>query len=81
MNSFAVIYQFLCPNCSYIGVGKHVFDANGPDEASHMLSTVTLPCTVCHRSVTNDIVAKTYVLANKDQGASDSSTSPAVPCT
>ncbi len=41
MTSYAVVYQLFCPNCSNMGVGKHVFDANTPDEASRMLSALT----------------------------------------
>ena len=61
MTSFDVVFQFLCPNCGYIGSGQEVFQANTADEASRMLTTIVLPCAVCHQSVKHDVTAKTYV--------------------
>ena len=81
MNSFTVIYQFLCPNCNHFAVGTKVFNANGPDEASHMLSAVELSCRVCHRTVMTETLAQTLVCESTDQEASESATGPAVPRT
>jgi hypothetical protein len=81
MNSFTVVYHFLCSNCKHIAVGKKVFQANSAEEASHLLSTIELPCRVCHRSVTTEAVATTSVLESTDQELAESSTDPDVPRT
>ena len=81
MNSFEVVYRFVCPNCKHIGVGTQVFQANTADEASRMLSTVVLPCTVCHQTVECDVTAKTYVFQSAQPSIPDSATGPAVPLT
>jgi 5-methylcytosine-specific restriction endonuclease McrA len=79
MSEYTVVYQFLCPNCNHFGVGKHVFDAEGPAEASHMLSTLTLSCRVCHRSVSTTTTAKTFVSSGRDHEIVEGSMGPAVP--
>jgi len=81
MSAFAVVYQFVCPNCNHIGVGKFAFHATDAGEASHMLSTVDVPCHVCHRTVKVAASAKTLVFAATDQDLVDSGTGPAVPRT
>lgn len=79
MNSYDVVFQFLCPNCRHIGVGQQVFEANTPDQASRMLSTIILPCSVCHQSVKKDVTAKTYVFTSAPVASESTVIGPAVP--
>lgn len=81
MSAFTVVYQFLCPNCNHIGVGKFVFHANDAGEASHMLSAIDVPCRVCHQTVMVEASAKTLVFTATDQDLSGSGTGPADPRT
>lgn len=78
MPKFAVVYQFLCPNCNHIAVDEKVLDADGPIEASHLLATLELPCVVCHQTVCVQTQARTFVFASSNQD-DDSATGPALP--
>ena len=81
MTLYTVLYQFLCPNCNYLMVGKMEIEAVNAEEASHGLSNKILPCRVCHQTVTTTAVANTYVYPNDVADASPLTTGPLVPLT
>jgi hypothetical protein len=79
MIRYTVVYQFLCPSCNFLMVGKFEFDAENGKEASHQLSGEILPCRVCHQAVKTNALANTFVYPNNPQDASPLTTGPLVP--
>jgi len=81
MNSFTVVYQFLCANCRYVNTGKRVIRAEDAEKASHVLASIELPCRNCHETTTSESSAKTIVFQPTDEELAESSTGPATPRT
>jgi hypothetical protein len=61
MNQYAVVYQFLCSNCKCLMVGQNDIDALNPPDACVRFSALTLPCRVCHQSVTTEAAVRFLV--------------------
>jgi len=80
MTRYVAVYQFLCPNCKHIMVGKPEVDAENAGAASASLRDTVLPCRVCHQSVSVTATAKTFVYA-LGKSTSDDAIGPAVPRT
>jgi hypothetical protein len=81
MKKYVVIYQFLCPNCKHIMVGKIEVDALHPPDAAVRFSAQTLPCRVCHQTVETKAVVRFLIYAVQDSESSEAATNPAVPLT
>jgi hypothetical protein len=58
MNQYAVVYQFLCSNCKCIMAAKNEIEAPDPVHACVRFSALTLPCRICHQTVTTQAVVK-----------------------
>ncbi len=80
MSLFTVVYEYLCANCKFVNSGKRMFDAPDAQQASHLLSTIEVPCRNCDHSVTSKSRAKTFVFAADAHELRESTTS-AVPRT
>lgn len=81
MTRYAVVYQFLCPNCNHIMVGNPEIEAPDAAEASASLVHTGLPCRVCHQSVSVTAKVRTFVYAVPAESSPDSEINPAVPRT
>jgi len=67
MNVFAVVYNFMCPACKRINIGKKLYRAADAEAASHRLSSSALFCIECSPSSELRSGAKTYVyIADSD---------------
>ena len=81
MNKFGIVYQFLCPNCKCIMVGKNEIEAEQLLDASVRFSALTLPCRVCHQTVECKALVKFFVYAVPSPDSSGVAINPAVPLT
>jgi hypothetical protein len=81
MTKFAVAYQFLCPNCKCIMVGKNEIEGDNAVDVCVRFSTLTLPCRVCHQTVETNAFVKFVIYAVQPSDSSEATTNPAVPLT
>jgi hypothetical protein len=58
---FTVIYNFMCPDCKRINIGKKLYRAASAEAASHRMSSSVFRCIECSPKSDLRSGAKTYV--------------------